>query len=269
MARHPPSLAGIAVALLVLALFFGIIERIAPAIRGLSIWRWHRRIDFLYWFFTPIVTRTASTIAVAVTAFAVVAMTGRAGLLHGAVARQPRLVQLLELLLLADLVGYWSHRAFHKRPLWHIHAIHHSSTDLDWLAASRVHPLNEILTRSVQVIPFLLLGFRGDVVAGLVPLLTLYAIFLHANVTWDFGPFRYLLASPAFHRWHHTSEEAGLDHNFAGMFPWLDLLFGTLYLPKGKQPATFGIAGDVVPATFLGQLLYPLRPAQREHARPV
>ncbi len=87
-------------------------------------------------------------------------------------------------------------------------------------------------------------------------------------MTWDFGPFRTLLASPAFHRWHHTSEEAGLDHNFAGMFPWLDLLFGTLYLPKGKQPTTFGVTGDVVPATFLGQLLYPLRPAERERARP-
>jgi sterol desaturase/sphingolipid hydroxylase (fatty acid hydroxylase superfamily) len=259
MAHHPPSLAGIAAALLVLALFFGIIERIAPAIRGLSIWRWHRRIDFLYWFFTPIVTRTASTIAVAATAFAIVLMAGRDGLLHGAVARQPRLLQLIELLLLADLVGYWSHRAFHRRPLWRIHAVHHSSTDLDWLAASRVHPLNEIITRSVQVIPFLLLGFRGDVVAGLVPLLTLYAIFLHANVTWDFGPFRYLMASPAFHRWHHTSEEEGLDHNFAGMFPWLDLLFGTLYLPTGRRPMTFGVAGEAVPGTFMGQLLYPLR----------
>src|SRR5258708_6889455 len=159
MAHHPPSVIGIAAALLVLALFFGIIERIAPAIRGVSIWRWRRRVDFIYWFFTPIVTRTASTIAVAATAFAIVLMAGRAGLLHGAIARQPRLLQLIELLLLADVAGYWSHRAFYRKPLWRIHAVHHSSTELDWLAASRVHPLNEIITRSVQVIPFLLLGF--------------------------------------------------------------------------------------------------------------
>jgi sterol desaturase/sphingolipid hydroxylase (fatty acid hydroxylase superfamily) len=259
MSHRPASLVGITVALLALSLLFGVIERIAPAVRGLSIWRWHRRVDFVWWFFTPLVTRIASTLAVAATAISVMYLAGSSGLLHGAVGRQPRLLQLVELLILADLVGYWSHRAFHHRPLWRIHAIHHSSTELDWLAASRVHPLNEILTRAVQVIPFLLLGFRADVIAGLVPLLTLYAIFLHSNVTWSFGPFRYVLASPAFHRWHHTSEDEGRDRNFAGMFPLLDLLFGTLYLPKGRQPMAFGVIGEAVPTTFFAQLAYPLR----------
>jgi sterol desaturase/sphingolipid hydroxylase (fatty acid hydroxylase superfamily) len=259
MGHHPASIVGITAALLALSLLFGVIERIAPAVRGLSIWRWHRRVDFAWWFFTPLVTRIASTLVVAATAISVMFFAGNSGLLHGAVGRQPRLAQLFELLLLADLVGYWSHRAFHKQPLWRIHAIHHSSTELDWLAASRVHPLNEILTRAVQVIPFLLLGFRGDVIAGLVPLLTLYAIFLHSNVTWSFGPLRYFLASPVFHRWHHTSEEEGRDRNFAGMFPFLDLLFGTLYLPKGRQPMAFGVTGEAVPLTFFAQLVYPLR----------
>jgi sterol desaturase/sphingolipid hydroxylase (fatty acid hydroxylase superfamily) len=259
MGHHPASIVGITAALLALSLLFGVIERIAPAVRGLSIWRWHRRVDFAWWFFTPLVRRVASTLAVAATAISVMFFAGSSGLLHGAVGRQPRLVQLLELLLLADLVGYWSHRAFHKQPLWRIHAIHHSSTELDWLAASRVHPLNEILTRAVQVIPFLLLGFRGDVIAGLVPLLTLYAIFLHSNVTWSYGPLRYVLASPLLHRLHHTSEEEGRDRNFAGMFPFFDLLFGTLYLPKGRQPMAFGVTGEAVPATFFAQLIYPLR----------
>src|SRR5258706_7712420 len=127
MGHRSPSILGITAALLLLSLLFGILERIAPAVRGLSIWRWHRRVDFAYWFFTPFVTRTASTVAVTATAFALLFVTGRSDLLHGAVGRQPRALQLLELLLLADLVGYWSHRAFHHRPLWRIHAVHHSS----------------------------------------------------------------------------------------------------------------------------------------------
>jgi sterol desaturase/sphingolipid hydroxylase (fatty acid hydroxylase superfamily) len=54
-------------------------------------------------------------------------------------------------------------------------------------------------------------------------------ILLHANLPWTFGPLRNALASPAFHRWHHTWEAEGMDRNFSGLFPWIDLLFGTFY----------------------------------------
>lgn len=254
--RTSPSIPGLCVSLVVLALLFGTLEKFAPAVRGVSIFRRRRGVDFLYWFFTPLVTRTISFAAVALTAWTIARIVPGAAL-KASVSRQPRMLQLAELLVLSDLVGYWSHRAFHRPPFWRVHAVHHSSTELDWLAAARVHPLNEVITRAVQVIPFVLLGFQPAVIAGVVPLLTVYAIFLHANVTWDFGPFRYLVASPAFHRWHHTSEKEGLDRNFAGMFPWLDLLFGTLYLPRDRQPLVFGVSGSPVPGTFVGHLLYP------------
>jgi len=70
---------------------------------------------------------------------------------------------------------------------------------------------------------------------------------------------RYVLASPAFHRWHHTTEQEGLDRNFAGLFPFIDVLFGTFYMPRGRQPAAFGILQDEVPAGLLRQLAYPFR----------
>ena len=141
--------------------------------------------------------------------------------------------------------------------LWKFHAIHHSSRDLDWLSASRLHPVNEVVTKLAQVVPLYLLGFRGEALASVVPILTFWAIFIHANVRWDFGPLRYVIATPRFHRWHHTSEEEGLDKNFAGLFPWIDLLFGTFYMPN-RQPVTFGVRDDV-PTGLLGQLAYPFR----------
>ena len=64
----------------------------------------------------------------------------------------------------------------------------------------------------------------GPDTAGVI--LSFYAIFVHANVPWSFGPLRYVIATPAFHRWHHAAEEQGLNHNFAGLFPLFDLLFG-------------------------------------------
>ena len=175
------------------------------------------------------------------------------------VAQQPFAVQLIELLVIGDLLGSLSHRLFHSRILWKFHAIHHSAVDVDWLAATRLHPVNEILTRVFQVIPLYLLGFRGAPLAAGAPILAFYAIFLHANLRWDFGPLRYVIASPAFHRWHHTSEEEGLDRNFAGLFPWIDLLFGTFYMPRGVQPRRFGVAGERIPPTLIGQLAYPFR----------
>jgi sterol desaturase/sphingolipid hydroxylase (fatty acid hydroxylase superfamily) len=105
----------------------------------------------------------------------------------------------------------------------------------------------------------ILLGFPPTILAGYVPFLSFYAVLLHANVRWDFGPLRYLVASPAFHHWHHTTEAEGLDTNFAGLFPFVDLLFGTFHLPRDRQPSAYGLLDDDLPRGLLGQLAYPFR----------
>jgi sterol desaturase/sphingolipid hydroxylase (fatty acid hydroxylase superfamily) len=127
-----------------------------------------------------------------------------------------------------------------------------------------LHPVNEILARLMQVIPLLLLGFKPGVVTAYVPLLTFYALLLHSNVSWSFGPLRYVIASPAFHRWHHTSQAEGQDRNFAGLFPVIDLIFGTFYMPKDRLPERFGVHGDEVPEGLLAQLIHPFRSPGRE-----
>ncbi len=123
--------------------------------------------------------------------------------------------------------------------------------------AARPNPVNDIVTRICQAVPFVLLGFSPLVVAAYVPFLTFYAIMLHANVSWTFGSLRHVFASPTFHRWHHTSEDQALNKNFAGLFPVIDRLFGTLYLPDDKRPTEFGVRNDLMPDGFLGQMAYP------------
>src|SRR4030095_8565844 len=95
--------------------------------------------------------------------------------------------------------------------------------------------------------------------ASVLPCLAVMALLLHADVSWSFGPLRYVIASPRFHRWHHTTEEEGLDKNFAGLFPFLDLIFGTFYMPPGREPFRFGVLHDDVPVGLAGQLAYPFR----------
>ncbi|MFO0613825.1 MAG: sterol desaturase family protein [Polyangiaceae bacterium] len=180
------------------------------------------------------------------------------------VSKLPLPLQFLLGLALADLIAYWTHRAFHRvRRLWPFHAVHHSSARLDWLAAARVHPVNEVVSRAALSLPLVFLGFDWRVFGAAAPALTLYAILLHADVPWTFGSLRFVIASPRFHRWHHTSADEGLDRNFAGLFPIWDLLFGTFYMPA-HEPTKFGVREDV-PTTILGQLAYPFRTRAPEH----
>ena len=64
-----------------------------------------------------------------------------------------------------------------------------------------------------------------------------------------------MLATPAFHHWHHTRCEHA-NRNFASMLPLLDKLFGTWHLPD-TWPAAYGIDQPLAP-TLAGQLLDPL-----------
>jgi sterol desaturase/sphingolipid hydroxylase (fatty acid hydroxylase superfamily) len=262
-----PSLLALTVVLLVLAGAFWVIERLAPAIRGQRRRPRETRLDLVYWFFTPIVTRWLTKAAVVLVFVGVALSEGvpmKEFAAHAAgretwVRSWPLWVQVPAILFLADVLAYWAHRVFHHRRLWPFHAIHHSSRELDWLSSVRVHPLNDAAARVSQVLPLYLLGFDGTVLAAFVPFLTLYAILLHANVRWTFGPLRYVIASPVFHRWHHTSEDEGRDTNFAGLFPFIDLAFGTYYLPTDRLPSRFGLVHDDIPDGLFRQLLYPFR----------
>lgn len=263
-----PGVGALVTGLVLLSAAFWPLERFWPSRPGQSRWRQGTGTDLWYWFFTPLVTRAVTRGAVV---GAVIALALAAGVAldkeairawAGGHGRRPHLpvgVQAVIVLVAGDLIGYWSHRLFHGRGLWRFHAVHHSSTEVDWLSSVRLHPVNDVVSRLLQAAPFVLLGFSPAVVAAYVPFLTVHALLLHANVRWTFGPLRYVVSSPAFHRWHHTTQTEGLDRNFAGLLPLWDLLFGTFHMPKGRQPERFGILGGDVPEGLLGQLAYPFR----------
>jgi sterol desaturase/sphingolipid hydroxylase (fatty acid hydroxylase superfamily) len=257
------------IALGVLSLVFGLVEWRWPSVRGQKLLRRGWVTDVSWWLFTPTIGKLFSGIFVGAVIIGLARVLGMGittdhlkGLTERDtfIASQPIALQLAEFLLLADILAYWQHRAFHHfERLWRIHAVHHSSTELDWLSAVRVHPLNDALSSTAIAAPLILLGFNSLTLAAYLPFLTFYAIGLHANVNWDLGPLRYLISSPAFHRWHHSAEAQALNKNFAGLFPVFDWLFGTLYLPRDKQASVFGVFGQNVPSNFVSQLSYPLR----------
>lgn len=256
-------IAGLFIALLVLSLFFWVVERLSGARSGSRMAHRRRgfRVDLAYWFTTPLVTRSVSQVGLGVILVLIyrqnvgdlrAMLAGRDTML----ASQALWLQAIQMLVIGDFVGYWVHRAFHRGRLWRFHAVHHSSRDLDWLSSVRVHPVNDWVARWIQATALVVMGFSPLAVAAYVPFLTFYAIFIHANVSWGLGPF---FTSPKFHRWHHTSEDLGLDKNFAGLLPVWDVIFGTYYMPKGEQSVEFGVRNEQVPDTYFGQLAYPFR----------
>jgi sterol desaturase/sphingolipid hydroxylase (fatty acid hydroxylase superfamily) len=174
------------------------------------------------------------------------------------VSNLPVLLQAFLILLLMDCMQYWSHRMFHTMKFWKFHAIHHSAVNVDWLSAARFHPVNIIIHSTFVGTLVYMVGFSAEAWAVLIPFNIIYSPLVHANLNWTYGPFRYFLASPVFHRWHHTSLKEGGNKNFAPTFPFLDILFGTYYDPKDKRPQVFGTEHDpIADDDLLNQLIYP------------
>jgi sterol desaturase/sphingolipid hydroxylase (fatty acid hydroxylase superfamily) len=264
--RMPPTIQGVLIAFVVLLVAFRLLQLLRPRERRLPLLRRGFWTDLAYWGFTPLVTRAITRVSVVVAvvplALLIYGKVDKDLLLHGfgPASRLPLWLQAVAILVLGDFIGYWMHRAFHGRRLWRFHAVHHSSVDLDWLSAVRLHPVNDALMRIAGTLPILALGFAPVALVGIAPVLTLMAILVHANLDWDWGPLRWVLASPRFHRWHHTDEENARDKNFAGFLPLWDILFGTYYMPRGRVPQQFGTSSPV-PAGLVGQMLYPFRPS--------
>jgi len=172
----------------------------------------------------------------------------------------PILYQVLLIMLFTDLVQYWVHRAFHHVPfLWRFHQVHHSVEKMDWLAGSRLHLGDILVTRSLSLVPMVLLGFSTDAINIYLPILALQSVFIHCNLKFELASLQKIITTPKYHHWHHTSDRDHLDRNFAISLPFLDLLFGTYYSPKGKWPEGYGLAGRHIKGNYLTHLLLPFR----------
>jgi sterol desaturase/sphingolipid hydroxylase (fatty acid hydroxylase superfamily) len=54
----------------------------------------------------------------------------------------------------------------------------------------------------------LLCGISPDIFVVVGPFNIITSCLVHANLNWTFGPLRYVLVSPVFHRWHHARRSA-------------------------------------------------------------
>lgn len=255
-----------------LAVCFALLSRVMPCNPGMHWWKDRTALmtDLIYWFIVPLFLRI----------FRILMLATGIGLLYGADDKEaiqdflmhgygtlgalPLWLQALLILVFGDVILYWIHRIFHTRRAWKVHAIHHSPKMLDWVSTQRFHPINNLLAFSLTDVILLMIGFSPAALALLSPFNIAYSALVHANLNWTFGPFRYVLASPVFHRWHHTHPSKGGNRNFAPTFPVLDVIFGTFYMPKGELPEHYGVTDHDFPEDFWGQFMYPFRMAEKD-----
>jgi len=111
--------------------------------------------------------------------------------------------ELLVLLLAVDVWAYIRDLLFHSQVLWPFHSIHHSSEDVNWTSSQRMHPLESLFDGVGQWVAFFAAAFLIHnryvlLVAGV--LIGVWNFWIHANLSWTFGPLRYVLVSPMQHR---------------------------------------------------------------------
>ena len=239
-----------------LALIFVPLERLFPLNKHQGIFRAGWTTDGIYFLFSHVAVELMTFLTLLPATFIAQAVHAKtSGLTPDAL---PLVVEVLAIMLVADLAQYWVHRSFHRIGwAWPFHAIHHSSRDLDWLAGSRLHVVDIIVTRALTLAPLLIIGFSQQALYIWLVIIAVQATLNHVNIRFDVPVLNQLLVMPRFHHWHHAVTP--IDKNFAVHFPWIDRLFGTYHMPKSEWPPETGIRGDPVPAEFLQQLAWPFR----------
>ncbi len=246
---------------------FVFIEKIFPLRKTQPVFRAEWQNDLIHFFFNHLVVGftllVTNRVVHQVFGWAVSAK------VQGLIASTPFFVQLFLVVLVADLVQYWTHRAYHEISfLWRFHSVHHSARSMDWLAGSRQHILELIFTRIMVLAPIFVLGFSQRVIDLYVIIVGFQAVFNHANVNVRLGWLRYLIVTPNFHHWHHSRDTEAIDKNYAAHFAFLDHLFGTAVTAEQKWPKDYGVVGDYMPLGFLKQQAFPFVGSTESRERP-
>ena len=172
----------------------------------------------------------------------------------------------LIIILTLDFCTFIEHWMHHEsKVLWPFHAVHHSAEIMTPLTVTRQHPVYlairmPILSLVYGVVQALMLWLFvgrvdpwiiGGANAGFVLFNFFGSNFRHSHIWISYGPvLEHIFISPAQHHIHHSREVKHFNKNYGEIFAFWDWMFGTLYIPKGHEKITYGLAdayGNPIP----------------------
>jgi sterol desaturase/sphingolipid hydroxylase (fatty acid hydroxylase superfamily) len=137
---------------------------------------------------------------------------------------------------------YGYHRAAHRvRWFWATHAVHHSSNQLNLMAALRLGWTGRLTGTALFFAPLVWLGFPPVAVLACVSANLLYQFWLHATWIPKLGPLEWVLNTPSHHRVHHGSNPEYLDCNYGGVLIVFDRLFGSFVEERDGIAIRYGL----------------------------
>ncbi len=146
-------------------------------------------------------------------------------------------------IVVLDFMNYWAHRLMHRSPrLWHVHKFHHAATGMTMLNALRDHPLERTMVHGFNAVPTAMLGVPPEHYLAAQLLLQALGFLKHSNFDSNWGWVgRWLIQSPRAHRLHHGNRPEYFDCNFASIFQFWDVLFGTALQSNDSTTITIGL----------------------------
>lgn len=166
--------------------------------------------------------------------------------------------QAILMLLAAEFLRYWLHRASHEWPLlWRLHAVHHSPHKVYWVNVARFHPIEKTLQFLFDSLPFILMGVSGQVLGLYLVLYSINGFFQHCDIKVRLGFLNYIVSGPELHRWHHSKFPKESNQNYGNNLIVWDLLFGTWFLPTDREVGELGLPNREYPMSFARQLKTP------------
>ena len=146
-------------------------------------------------------------------------------------------------------VGVWAqHLAMHKiEPLWRLHRVHHTDTEVDVTTGVRFHPFEILLSSGYKAALVIVLGAPPIAVIAFEVILNASSLFSHGNIRLPVGVdrlLRWVLVTPDMHRVHHSIVRSETDSNYGFNLSLWDRLFGTYraHPAAGHQAMTIGLA---------------------------
>jgi sterol desaturase/sphingolipid hydroxylase (fatty acid hydroxylase superfamily) len=232
-------------------LFLAIAERVVPWHRSWLHDRGDLRTDVGLFALNSAIGGVAAPVILTTTA---AAASGLSGALGAPVwpTHWPLGGQLALALVIGELWEYSFHRAMHEVPwLWRFHATHHGAPRLYWLNSVRFHPIDLWVVGTLKVAPLALLGAGPEMFALVNVFSGVHGAFQHANVPVRIGPLNWIFSMTELHRWHHSRRVDEANHNYGGNLILWDVVFGTRFLPKDREPPE-GIGMEALPRFPMG-----------------